>query len=235
MNSSQEVGLRIPFHLLLTSIFICYFFLIRGRNCSNQVHARFVWVGAFGQTSLRRRQGKGSTSRESCISSHRRRILVQSDSEAERLEVSVFESSGTIFTRLHGTFPNEKMALGCVCITWNAGLSFCQPAPSWAWGETWLYQKPVMETQVCDWWRYHLPPGQSSVRCLINDLMRVFTSKRKWHESRADSGCNTSRIRWLTLDFYLYLQQIWAFLVCINAYFKQSCILEGGIINQILA
>lgn len=132
-------------------------------------------------------------------------------------------------------FPTKKMALGCVCITWNAGLNFCQPAPSWAWGETWLYQKAVMETQVCDWWRYHLPPGRSSVRCLTNDLMRVFTSKRKWHESRADSGCNTSRIRWLTLGFYLYLQQIWAFLVCINAYFKQFCISEGGIINQILA
>lgn len=132
-------------------------------------------------------------------------------------------------------FPTKKMALGCVCITWNAGLNLCQSAPSWAWGETCLYQKPVMETQVCDWWRYHLPAGRSSVRGLTNDLIRVFTSKRKWHESRADSGCNTSRIRWSTLDFYLYLQQIWALLVCINAYFKQFCISEGGIINQTLA
>lgn len=159
-----------------------------------------IWTD---QSEKQRRQGKGWSSGESCISSHRRRILVQSDSKAERLKVSVFESSGTTFTRLYGTFPNNEMALGCVCITWNAGLDLCQPAPSWAWGETRLYQKPVMETQVCEWWRYHLPPGWSSVRCLTNDLMCVFISKRKWHESRADSGCNGSRIRWLTLDFYL--------------------------------
>lgn len=188
-----------------------------------------IWID---QSEKRRHQGKGSTSRESCISGHRRRILVQSDSEAERLKVSVFESSGTIFTRLYGTFPNREMALACVCVTWNAGLNFCQPAPSWAWSETWLYQKPVMETQVCDWWRYHLPPGRSSVRCLTNDLMRVFTSKRKWHESTADSGCNTSRIKWLTLDFYLLLRTNMSFLGLHSCLFY---ILEGGILDQMLA
>lgn len=89
----------------------------------------------------------------------------------------------------------------CVCVTWNAELNLCQPVLSQAWGKTWLYQKSVMETRDCDWWRYHLPSGWSSIHSLINDLMCVvfFASTRKWHESRSDSGCNTRQIKWLQI------------------------------------
>lgn len=97
-------------------------------------HVCVTWNIWTGRSEKRRRQGRGWSSGEACISSRRRKILVQSDSEAERLKVSVFESSGTIFTRLYGTFPNKKMALCCVCV-WesylkNAAPNFCQPTPS---------------------------------------------------------------------------------------------------------
>lgn len=168
-------------------------------------HVCVNWCIRTGQSEKRRHRVKGWSSREACISSHRQKILVQSDSEAERLKVSVFGSSGTIFARLYGTFPNKKRGPWVVCVEASylkyAGPNFCQPTPSRAWGETRLYQKTVMETQVCDWWRYHLPPSRIAGRSLTNDLMRVSASKRKWHESRADSGCNASRTKGENLRF----------------------------------
>lgn len=77
----------------------------------------FVWIGAFGQTSLRkaRRWSKGWSSREACISSHRWKILVQRDSEAERLKVSVFKSLGTIFPDFMAHFLTKNGPGLCMC------------------------------------------------------------------------------------------------------------------------
>lgn len=169
----------------------------------------FVWVGAFGQTSLRN-GGIGVKGHPPGrhVSVVRRKILVQSDSEAERLKGQCLWIFRDYIPRFYGTFPNKKNDPGLCMLGESylkyAGTNLCQSTPSRASGKTRLYQKPVMERQVCDWWRYHLPPGRSSGCSLTNNLMPVFASKRKWHESRAGSSRNMSQMMGITLDFYLY-------------------------------
>ena len=121
LTCEQDPKVPELFHLstwgrIFYSVFIC---VCVCAYIYKYICVRFVWVRAFGismQSENWRHRSKGFSFREPCISSHRQRILVQSDSKAEQLKVSVFECSGTIFPDFMAHLPTKNDPWLCVCL-----------------------------------------------------------------------------------------------------------------------